>query len=152
MLKKRTLIIEIVSGLLILLFLYTGLSKLFEHDLFLYNLNKSPLLSPVSKFTSIALPIGEIILAVLLFFKRTQLKGLWLSLGLMSVFTIYLTYMVTFYDKLPCSCGGVISKMSWTQHIFFNALFVVLSWIAIRLSNWNTNRLEEGSQPKVIFT
>lgn len=150
--RKRNLIIEVISGLLILLFLYTGLSKLFEHDKFVYNLGKSPLLSSFSGFISIALPIGEIILTSLLLFKKTQLKGLWLSLGLLTLFTIYLTYMVSFHDKLPCSCGGVISKMSWTQHIFFNLFFVLLSWIAIRLMKMKNSNIEDAGPSPVVFT
>jgi hypothetical protein len=129
----RKIAIEIISGLLILLFLYTGLSKLLEHDKFLYNLGKSPLLSSFSGFIAIALPIGEIILATLLLFKKTQLKGLYVSLGLLSLFTVYLIYMVNFTEHLPCSCGGVISKMSWKQHIFFNLFFVLLSAVGIWL-------------------
>lgn len=150
--RRKTLVIELTSGLLILLFLYTGLSKLFEHDLFVYNLTKSPLLSPFTGFISIALPIAEIVLAGLLLFKRTQLKGLWLSFGLMSLFTVYLTYMVSFHDKLPCSCGGVISKMSWTQHIFFNLFFVLLSWVAIRLTKINNSNMEDAGPSQVVFT
>jgi len=152
LIQRKTLVIELISGLLILLFLYTGLSKLFEHDKFVFNLTKSPLLSPFAGFISIALPIGEIVLAGLLLFKRTQSKGLWLSLGLMSLFTVYLTYMVSFYDKLPCSCGGVISKMSWTQHIFFNLFFVLLSWVALRLTKMDNSRAEESDRPPVVFT
>jgi hypothetical protein len=146
---KRKLIIEFISGLLILLFLYTGLSKLFEHRTFAFSLGKSPLLSPFADFISIALPIGEIILAGLLLFKRTQLLGLWLSLGLMSLFTIYLTYMVSFADKLPCSCGGVIAKMSWNQHIFFNLFFVAASAYAIHLYK---KQKKENELPPVVFT
>lgn len=150
--KRNQLIIEIISGLLILLFLYTGLSKLLEHDTFVYNLGKSPLLTPFAGFLSIALPVGEIILAGLLLMKRTQLMGLWLSLGLLGVFTIYLIYMVNFTDHLPCSCGGVIAKMSWKQHIFFNLFFVLLSAIAIRRMKKQLRHKKDAELPPVIFT
>lgn len=150
--KKRNLIVETISGLLILLFLYTGLSKLFEHDKFVYNLEKSPLLSSFSGFISIALPVGEIILAGLLLFKKTQLKGLWISFGLLTLFTIYLTYMVSFHDKLPCSCGGVISNMTWTQHIFFNLFFVLLSWFAIQLTKRKVSQEHDAGPSPVVFT
>jgi hypothetical protein len=148
--KHQNRIVEIISGLLIFLFLYTGLSKLVQHDTFKFNLTESPLLSSFAGFLSIALPIGEILLVGLLLFKRTQLKGLWISVGLLSLFTIYLIYMVSFHDKLPCSCGGVISKMSWKQHIPFNLLFVALSLLAIYFLKKQNG--ENEKKPDTVFT
>jgi hypothetical protein len=40
--------------------------------------------------------------------------------------------MISFDKNLPCSCGGIISKLSWKQHIIFNLFFIVLSVIGIR--------------------
>lgn len=131
---KRNAIVEIISGLLILLFLYTGLSKLFDHQVFAFQLSRSPLLQSIAPVISYALPILEIITAILLFIKKHQQKGLYISLALLSIFSIYLIFMVTFYKDLPCTCGGVISKMSWQQHILFNLLFTFFIFVAIRMS------------------
>src|SRR3546814_5749620 len=51
----------------------------------------------------------------------------------MLVFTAYLLNMVFTVDSLPCSCGGVISSMSFDQHIVFNAGFIVLAVIGLVL-------------------
>lgn len=79
-------------------------------------------------------PIIEVIIAVALMFERTRTKALYASLTLMSAFTIYtLTVLLHFFSYVPCSCGGVIKKLSWTQHLFFNLFFVIISLIAILL-------------------
>jgi len=39
--------------------------------------------------------------------------------------------MVITDDNLPCSCGGVIQQLSWTQHIVFNLIFIAAGGIGI---------------------
>jgi hypothetical protein len=41
--------------------------------------------------------------------------------------------MVSFDKNLPCSCGGIISKLSWKQHILFNLFFIMLSITGIKV-------------------
>jgi hypothetical protein len=51
--------------------------------------------------------------------------------------------MIKFYTKLPCTCGGVISKMSWPQHVLFNSGFMILAIVGIQLEkNINKNKEE----------
>jgi hypothetical protein len=38
---------------------------------------------------------------------------------------------LNYYGKIPCSCGGAIAHLSWTQHFFFNLFFIILSAIAL---------------------
>jgi hypothetical protein len=128
-------IIETITSLLVFLFLYTALSKFVDHALFVEVLGKSPLLGSIKNLVSWTIPITEIILVVLLIIPKTRLRGLWGSLALLSLFTMYLIYMVIFTPKLPCSCGGVISNLSWGQHIFLNITFIGLSYWAILLMN-----------------
>jgi hypothetical protein len=35
---------------------------------------------------------------------------------------------------LPCSCGGIISSLSWRQHIIFNGVFILLAITGIIFS------------------
>jgi len=127
----RQSITETIVALLVFLFLYTALSKLVENDLFRNTLRNSPLIGRFATTVAILLPASELFVSTLLILPRTRLLGLYLSLGLLSIFTIYLFYMVNFYPKLPCSCGGVISKLTWRNHIYFNLFFVLLSIIGI---------------------
>ena len=131
---SKTTVVEIISSLLLLLFLYTALSKAYEFNSFQGMLAQSPLLRANAVLFARLLPVIEILVAALLFFPRTKLLGLYSSLFLMLVFTLYISYMVIFFPLLPCSCGGVIKHLSWTQHIVFNLFFIVLSVIAILFS------------------
>lgn len=130
---KRSTSIAIISAVLLLLYLYAALSKLVDHERFQQALQMSPLFEKRSEFVAWALPVSEIIVALLLFIPRWRLKGLYASFILLAVFTFYLVYVVSFASHLPCTCGGIIQKLSWAQHIFFNIFFMILSLIAICL-------------------
>ncbi len=118
---------EVIAALFILLFVYTACSKLLQYEQFKGMLSKSPLISQYSGLLSIAIPITELIIAMLLFFPRTRREGLILSLLLMMLFTIYIAYMMLFSSHLPCSCGGIVQKLSWKQHLFLNLFLIVIA-------------------------
>jgi hypothetical protein len=144
--KKRSLhknFIDITAALLILLFAYTGISKLSEQRIFEYVISKSPLIGTWAPGLSWTIPIVELLTVILLFFPYTKLAGLWASLGLMLLFTGYIAYMLVFSSKLPCSCGGVLKKLTWIQHLEFNVLFTLLSGISIRLIYHNKKLLQQ---------
>jgi len=130
---KQEIILNMCISLLIILFLYTGLTKLYRHESFERVLTTSPLVSVVGNIIAWFLPVAEIILTILLAIKRTSLIGLYLSAILLFCFTSYLIFMVLQYPKLPCHCGGVISKMSWKQHILFNIFFFIIAIVGIKM-------------------
>lgn len=136
---KRSTIVETISALFILLFVYTALSKLMEGIRFEATLKKSPLISIYATTIAWALPVVELVIASLLLFPRTRLAGLYASTALMAIFTLYLSYMVVFTTKLPCSCGGVLTQMSWKQHIIFNLFYTGLGVAGILLMKRNNN-------------
>ena len=125
---------EIISALFILLFVYTATSKLLSHQAFVINLEKSPLIGFASGLLSWAVPIIEIVISVLLFVPRFRKTGLVSSFGLMTVFTVYIAYMLTTSSHLPCSCGGVISKLTWQQHLWLNVFLTLLAATAMYLN------------------
>jgi uncharacterized membrane protein YphA (DoxX/SURF4 family) len=130
---KRTIMIETISILFMILYLYTGISKLMEHILFKEQLAESPILAPVAPIIAWTLPFIEFIVAVMLLIPRWRLKGLYVSSVMMSAFTIYVLALVSFSDKLPCSCGGIMNELSWQQHIIVNIILTTLSVCGIRL-------------------
>ena len=121
-----------ISLLLILVFAYTGSSKLLDSKAFVAVLHEVPVIGRGAGVVAILLPLTELLIALLLLFEGTRLIGLYASLVLLLLFTVYLVYMVLVVPKFPCSCGGVISSMSWKQHVVFNAVFIVLTVIGIR--------------------
>jgi len=59
---------------------------------------------------------------------------LYASLILMMAFTIYtVTVLLHAFRYVPCSCGGVIKKLTWPQHLVFNLFFVAISLLGIWL-------------------
>lgn len=133
MLKKR--VIEIITSLLIILFVYAALTKLFDYYNFKTQLGKSPFLTFMSGFAAWSIPASELIVVGLLSFKRTRELGLYASLFLMTLFTAYIYAMLNFSYYVPCSCGGILSEMEWSQHFIFNIFFVVISITGIVLQS-----------------
>jgi uncharacterized membrane protein YphA (DoxX/SURF4 family) len=131
---KRATIAELIAFLFIILFLYTGISKLMDYDIGTEQIALSPILAPIAGFIVIFITIAEITTSILLFFPKTRIHGLRASLILMIAFTGYVFYLLTYNDQLPCTCGGVLEQLSWPQHLILNITLIILAIIAIRLS------------------
>lgn len=130
---KRTTIIEIVTVLNIILFLYTGIVKIMDYSLFKEQLAVSPILSWTAKPIAVLLPCVEFIIALMLAIPRWRLKGLYASFIIMVLFTAYIIALFSVSKEMPCSCGGIIELLSWQQHIVFNSLFLLLNVWALYL-------------------
>lgn len=143
----RKAIVDVIAALLILLFTYTAVSKLMGMDLFKVLLAQSPGIGNHAAWLYIALPSVELIIAALLFFPGTRLKGLYASCIMMLSFTIYVGYMLSTGSELPCSCGGVIAAMTWQQHLYFNIFFTLAAMAGIILHSIHTNAAERGNRP-----
>ena len=128
---KRTLLVDIIAYFFILLFLYTGVEKLADIHVFKDQLASSPLLGGMAGIVAWALPITEIVLAIVLFLPGWQLRGLYAGLALMVIFTIYLGVILAIDDHISCSCGGIIENLSPRQHLWFNAAAIILAALAI---------------------
>lgn len=155
---KRSTVVEIISSLLVLLFVYAAVSKLLDYQTFRVQLSKSPFITQFADVTAWALPAGELLVAAALTFKRTRLLGLYASLFLMTMFTAYIWTMLHYSYYVPCSCGGVLSKMGWEAHLWFNGGFVALSIIGILLQTKEIkSKLKQSEKipeqlPSVVFT
>jgi hypothetical protein len=127
---KNTFIL-VGSYLFIFLFLYAAASKLLDFETFTVQLAQSPLLSAYAGFIAWAVPGIEILIACLLIIERFRLFALYAAFTLMVMFTAYIFIILNFSDFVPCSCGGVLEKLSWTQHLFFNIFFMILAAVAV---------------------
>jgi hypothetical protein len=137
---KRSIIAQLISYLFIILFLYTGISKLMEYDDAVEQIALTPILAPFANAIVILLPMIEITAAILLFFPKTRHGGSWLSLVLMTAFTGYVIYIIKFNDELPCTCGGVLEALGWPQHLILNTSLIIAAIFAIKCSS-STNAL-----------
>lgn len=129
---SKSTIVEVIALLFIILFLYTGISKLIEYSVFKEQIAESPFFKPIAQFIAWALPLTEILVSFMLIIPRWRLKGLYVSLALMIVFTLYISAIMIFNKELPCSCGGIISLLSWPEHLVFNSVFILLAFTGVQ--------------------
>lgn len=122
----------VCTSILVLVFGYTALSKLADLHSFRLVLTQVPVVQTGAAALSVLLPLAELAVVLLLLFPRTRARGLWASVGLLSLFTVYLVWMLVFAPGLPCACGGVISGMGWWAHVGLNAGLIGLAGCGIR--------------------
>lgn len=130
---KRTIFLEIIVALFVVLFLYTAISKLMDYTIFVEQLKESPILGFAAVPVAIGLPLLEFALVAGLVMPRWRLRALYASTGLMAAFTLYIIVLMNVAEHLPCSCGGVLAQLSWSEHIVFNLVFIVLGILGILL-------------------
>lgn len=121
------LFIEIICFLFILLFSYAAISKLLDFNTFKIQLGQSPLLTAFAGWVAWVIPLIELVTALLLAIPKYRLVALYLALGLMSLFTLYIIAILKFSDYVPCSCGGILENMGWQEHLIFNVAFLSLA-------------------------
>lgn len=131
----KNLIITVICYLYVLLFVYAAVSKLLDFENFKVQLGQSPLLSAYAGWVSWGVIITELVISLLLVLNKTRLLGLYLSFTLMVMFTTYIYIILNYSSFIPCSCGGVLEEMSWTQHMIFNFIFILLGGISIYLKS-----------------
>lgn len=137
---------QAASWFFILLFIYAGVSKMLDFENFRVQIGQSPLLSAWAGFVSYAVIAAELLISGVLVYRRTQLAGLYASYALMVAFTVYIYLILNFSDFIPCSCGGILEEMSWTEHLIFNMACVVLAAAAI----WITGRSRLRSNGRIL--
>jgi len=130
----------VISYLFVLLFLYAAVSKLLDFETFTVQLAQSPLLSAYAGFIAWAVPGLEILIAVLLTIPKFRIPALYAAFTLMVMFTAYIFIILNFSDFIPCSCGGVLEKLSWTQHLIFNIVFIILAGVVVLVSSWYSSQ------------
>jgi len=126
--------VQIVSYLLAFLFIYAAFSKAIDFEAFQVQLAQSPFLGAFTGFVSYGVLMVEVLVAILLLIPKRNRQGLFGSVGLMTAFTFYIYLILLFSDFIPCSCGGILEKMGWGEHLLFNIVFLLLAIIALYVS------------------
>lgn len=131
--NRKELIIEIISAAFVVLFVYAATTKLIDYEKFRLQIGQSPVLTGFAGIVVWLVPATEYVVAAMLMIPRYRLIGLYASFSLMVMFTAYIVMITRFSDYVPCSCGGVLEKLSWNEHLVFNLVFVALGAISILL-------------------
>lgn len=136
--KTQKILLEIICLLLVVLFVYAASSKIWDYSSFKFQLSQSPLLlRGSSNWLAWMILTVEIIIAVLLVIEKYRLLALYTSLSIITLFTTYLIIILNFYEAkdIPCSCGGILNKLGWRTHIYFNLFFVLIAVVGIIISS-----------------
>ncbi|MFP3598573.1 MauE/DoxX family redox-associated membrane protein [Chryseobacterium sp. SIMBA_029] len=130
--KNITYIISLlIAYFFVMLFCYAGISKVLDFENFQVQIAQSPLLSAFAGPVSYSVILIELIIVGLLLIPKLRLLGLYASLGMMTAFTLYIYLILNYSDFVPCSCGGILEKMGWTEHLIFNVACILLSLTAV---------------------
>lgn len=125
--RSHQLPADVICLLYIILFTYTSMAKLIAYPAARLQWAQSPFITEMAGVLIWLIPAAELLIVVLLAFRKTRLPGLYGALGLMCLFSAYIYAMLHVSYYVPCSCGGVLSAMSWTQHFWFNIVFATLA-------------------------
>lgn len=136
---KKSTLAEIIAIWFVILFLYAAICKIVDFTVFRIQIGQSPVLKPVAWWIAWLTPVIEFVVSILLFLPKTRLKGLRGAFGLMTAFTLYVIAIMTLDASLPCSCGGVIEKLSWKGHLIFNSINTVLALTGVQLE-WSAKK------------
>ncbi|MDR6782832.1 putative membrane protein YphA (DoxX/SURF4 family) [Pedobacter africanus] len=137
---KKNYIVNLLSFLLVLLWIYAAINKLMDFEKFKLQLEQSPALTGFAAAIALAGPAIKIITAVLLFIPRTKLIGLYAACGLMVMFALYIIVILNFSGHLPCACDGLLKNMGWNGHLLFNVVFVLIAVTGIILQTRSNNK------------
>lgn len=134
-------LIFVVRVLLIFVFIYAACSKLADLQTFSHQISLSPLIPEgLQGAVAILIPLSEIFISILLCFDITSRSGLYAGYFMMLLFTLYIIFLMGYSTFIPCSCGGILGKMSWKYHLLFNISLLIFSVIACY-------KAEESAQP-----
>lgn len=126
---------EVTRLMLTFLFAYTSINKLLNLNVFKQTMMTAHIPEVIAEIIAMVIPISEAILVVLLILNQTKRLALIISLFLLLVFTVYIIYMKLWLPKLPCSCGGIIQKLTWNQHLLLNIIIIALLYYVILTDN-----------------
>lgn len=140
-LSKVAIGIEVSAWILAFVFAYTAIAKVYDWQatkLAMYN----QVIPDWSKDLLLySIPLIELFVAFMLLIPRRRNIGFLASLTLMLLFTGYVAWVwFGLAGRVPCSCGGVISSLTWGQHLLLNLGLTGLSVWGL-LSNHQTREL-----------
>ncbi|MFI1770563.1 MauE/DoxX family redox-associated membrane protein [Thalassobellus citreus] len=129
--KHIQILLQISRILFIILLVYAATTKLLEFDQFQIQLGQSPIITRYANLFAWGIPLIELVLSSLFLVPKYMLLAFYASFSLMVLFTTYIILILNFSDYIPCSCGGVLEELGWTEHIIFNILFIAMALISI---------------------
>lgn len=132
--KNKDTVLLVCYFLFTSMFIYAAVSKLINYRVFVLQMDRQPFPDRFTPLLVWGIPLTEIVVAVLMMTIPFRRIGLVFATVMMICFTAYIILIkLNYYGVIPCTCGGVISGFSWTQHLIFNLFFVAIGIVGIYL-------------------
>jgi len=134
--KLRLLALEIISAILVLLWIYTAGDKFADYESYRRSMYLQVFNEKILHILIPSLPFAELVEAGLLMSTRHRGYGLRFSALLMALFTGYVALVYFgYFPERPCSCAGLFEKMSWGPHLLMNGLLLIITLVGLLLNS-----------------
>jgi len=132
--KEKT--IRVLAAIIAMMFFYAGAVKLGFYQETVREMRNQVFPIMIADLLSWFIPLIEIGIVVCLVYEPFRRIGLWSSLMLLSLFSIYILLASTkIFGRTPCSCASILWQNSTYWHQFgFNLLFITMTIIALWLN------------------
>ena len=120
---KRQTIIEIISSIFLLVFVYICSNNLLHYNSFKSVLGGAPPFIGHAGVAALAIPITAGLVSILLFIPHTRLWGMYGAFALTLLCTFYLAWITWFTPNL-CPCDGLLKR-----NLGFSDKMIVLMWL-----------------------
>lgn len=145
---KRETIVAILAWALLLFLLHVGITKLRNFSATSFEVSLTPLFHPYAKFWARLIPVVELSIAVLLFFKPIRLAG-FISFFCLAV--LYIIFMYTLTPQMPHFRGGMLIAQPFNVHLITNITVAVIAGLSILLQ-LKSPKIEPASNYKIVYT
>src|SRR5579859_7081513 len=129
--KQKEIVQELITFYLCLSLFYEGVYKLAYWHNFSVWLCRAPLLQSIGGPLGYIIPIGEIVLAVCLLIPATRLQSLYISLGILVVFILWVAIWTSITKRIYWPFHGFSSRGTWREKILISLLNSWLAFTAI---------------------
>jgi hypothetical protein len=132
----KKLFYQLIVLLLVALYSYTATAKWTDFTRFRNEMMNQPFAHWVAQLLIYILPALELTIALGLLLEKFRKPALLFSSVLLSLFTLYaFVIIIGGFNRIPCSCGGFISGMTWIEHLFFTLTLSIASFWSFRSTN-----------------
>ena len=109
-----------VSLFFVLLWSYAAISKIIVFRNFRSQLGQSPGLEAYAGFVACGVIFLQLLTIGMICYRSYRLLGLWMTFGIVTVFTGYNGFILIDSNNLPCTCIGLFEKMTWKGNLILN--------------------------------
>lgn len=109
-----------ISLFFAILFSYAAMSKATGFKNFRDQLEQSPGLQGYGEPLAYGVIALQTVSVILLCYRPIRFWGLWITFGTLAVFAGYIGGILLYSKNPPCTCIGLLEKMTWKDNLVLN--------------------------------